>query len=709
MMSHLGVINMPVIHRLKHNFTAGEISPLTSALVDFSRFKNSCLVMKNMMSIAQGPVTRRTGFEFLFDLTTLGLDVNNLQVRLIPFIHSEEFTYELVFFMHTDGIPRMVVAWNSGLILHGSTVRPCPPTRIETIAYTGPGAYNVDPANADVYLTNAYHVFHANTAGDGSVVELEMGPEPWNAHVDGDFWWELEDPTPPVTDHVLHITENVTSIPNSGELRLYKRNLNANPNEVVILELDGLDILNFDYAQSGDELHTAQGDLRPHIITRRGHYCWEWNELTVTAEPSVWTDTNGWPELVTFFQQRLVYACTTLKTHTCWVSYAGDYHNFTEDSSKARAFSFSINSETQNKIQWLLARRSLNLSTLGSEWTVTGATSFALTFENVLSERHTNNGSERIKPLSVNFATLFIERHGRNVNEFVYDYTFDSYKVNDLSILAPHLTENFSIISWAYQQAPYSIIWAVLSDGTMIALTYQRDQKVVGWHRHDTDGTFLDVGVRPSKDHREDEVFVCVQRDDRVYLERKSTEFNGVDRIYATYGKFLDSYQTYDGSPVNTVTGLDRLEGKVVDILTDGAVHPQRTVVGGAISLNAEYSVITVGLPYVSEIRPTVHDIGLPDGTAQGRMQRVINIDVNFYKSLGCSLGRSDQEDGDFEEDIPFRVPGDLMGQPVPLFNGIKHLSFPEGYDRKAEYFIKQIQPLPMTVLSVIDVVEVGD
>ena len=72
-------------------------------------------------------------------------------------------------------------------------------------------------------------------------------------------------------------------------------------------------------------------------------------------------------------------------------------------------------------------------------------------------------------------------------------------------------------------------------------------------------------------------------------------------------------------------------------------------------------------------------------------------------------IGREDQEDGEYEEEVPFRVPGDLMGVQVPLFTGWASLDFPEGFDRKSEYFIRQKQPLPLTVRSVVDEIEVHE
>jgi hypothetical protein len=41
------------------------------------------------------------------------------------------------------------------------------------------------------------------------------------------------------------------------------------------------------------------------------------------------------------------------------------------------------------------------------------------------------------------------------------------------------------------------------------------------------------------------------------------------------------------------------------------------------------------------------------------------------------------------------------------LFTGWYTYSFPEGFDTGVDYFIRQKQPLPMTVRSVVDEVEV--
>ena len=240
----------------------------------------------------------------------------------------------------------------------------------------------------------------------------------------------------------------------------------------------------------------------------------------------------------------------------------------------------------------------------------------------------------------------------------------------------------------------------------MLGCTYQREHKVVGWHLHETQGEFKALTAIPGPG-RADELWMVTKRvvsgADHFYVERMEDEFTGTR---ADEGRFLDSHVVI--APTSEViTGLEHLEGLEVDILADGTVHPPRTVAGGQITLDDTYTEIVVGLQYISEVRPYLSQVPKQDGSSHGRMQRITDVDIDFYKSLGGYIGKYDSEDGDSEEELVFRVPADLMGQQVPLFSGIYHYNFLEGFDRDAEYFIRQKQPLPMTVRGVVDTVEV--
>ena len=487
------------------------------------------------------------------------------------------------------------------------------------------------------------------------------------------------------------------------------------PGEIVTVTLPaGWDIEGFDWAQSGDEMYFVQSGLQPHILIRHdsGGECWELLAKTFTDEPAEWesgTTGAGWPERVTFHQQRLVFAANTLKPQTVWMTEAGDFDSFSINSPllDSDAVTFTLDSGTQNKIKWMVSGKTLNIGTLGNEWTVQGNDQSALTPDNILAQRQTNSGSEPNKPLLVGITTLFVERHGRTVNEFVYDYTYDSYKTSDMAILSPHVTEKYSIVDWSYQRTPDSIIWCIREDGDLLGITYQRQHKVVGWHHHDTRGEFKAITVIPGNT-REDDLWFTVMRmvggQPKYYVERMEEWFKEEE---AEWGRFLDSHLTYYGAPASTIYGLEHLEGDTVDVLADGTVHPECIVTSGEITLNNDYSHVVVGLPYTTEIRPTLPDVSTRTGTSLSRVSRITDLSVDFYRTLGCYIGKYDQDSGETEEEIPFRKPGDLTGTAVPLFTGWMKMDFLEGFGVTTEYFVRQKQPLPLTIRAMVDAVEV--
>ena len=78
---------------------------------------------------------------------------------------------------------------------------------------------------------------------------------------------------------------------------------------------------------------------------------------------------------------------------------------------------------------------------------------------------------------------LFVQRQQRKIREFAYNFQDDAYIAPDMTLLAEHITEG-GIVDVDYAQEPDSIYWAVRADGTLLGLTYQREEDVIGWHRH---------------------------------------------------------------------------------------------------------------------------------------------------------------------------------------------------------------------------------
>ena len=162
------------------------------------------------------------------------------------------------------------------------------------------------------------------------------------------------------------------------------------------------------------------------------------------------------------------------------------------------------------------------------------------------------------------------------------------------------------------------------------------EQQVGAWHQHDTfQGTFESCAV--VAEGNEDVLYVVVRRNLggtlKRYVERMAP------RQFAAQADafFVDSGLTYSGTPVTTLSGLSHLNGQIVSILADGAVHPQRQVEGGSITLDEPASVVHVGLPISADVQTLPAAAGVDSGYAQGRAKNVNKIWMRVYRSEGLS------------------------------------------------------------------------
>ncbi|RLA38549.1 MAG: hypothetical protein DRR06_20600, partial [Gammaproteobacteria bacterium] len=514
---------------------------------------------------------------YIHNLVDLGMDIADPQVREIPFIFNELQAYAMIFFMHTDGFARMVLGDGDTLVMGGGSTHTYDSS--VKIPYLGPSEDHAFYYPADTVNTvSVIHTDISTTPDTDTTLVLSAGSDGYTIAYSGNTCTVTTIGAPALEDgDYLTIALNMTTTA-------------ILTTEVVTLVMPAdFSIEDMDWAQSADEMHLAQSGYVPTIIVRYDDDIWKLETKGFIDRPSDWSDVYGWPETVTFHQQRILYGANTLRRQTIWGSEAGNFNGFTAGTGASDAFTFTLDSGTQNKIQWMLSSKTLHIGTLGDEWTVTGNNQAALTPENILAQRQTKNGSEAITPLLVGSTTLFIERHGRVINEFVYDYTYDNFKTSDLSVLSPHITEHYSITDWSYQKTPDSIIWAVRSDGILLGLTYQRQHKVVGWHRHITDGDFKAVTVIPGAS-REDEVWVVVKRTlggvVGYFVEKLTEMFKGLE---AVDGKFLDNHIVYDGAASSALSGFDIYANNSISIIADGTVHADVVVnTSGEIELDNE-------------------------------------------------------------------------------------------------------------------------
>ena len=244
------------------------------------------------------------------------------------------------------------------------------------------------------------------------------------------------------------------------------------------------------FAQSADTLYIAHPNHAPRKLTRSSHTSWTLATLSFASAPSNFASGTGEnPRCVTFFEERLYWAGTDNLPQTIWASKSGDFLNMDQGTGlDDESIEFTLATDDVNVIRWMKASDVLLIGTVGGEFKLHGSGN-PVTPSNVRVVQETKYGSSTVTPITSGRAVLFNQRATKKLRQMIFDLNVEGFVAPDLTILAEDITGD-GITHMAYQQEPDSIIWATRSDGTLIGLTYQRDQQVVAWHQHPVGGYF---------------------------------------------------------------------------------------------------------------------------------------------------------------------------------------------------------------------------
>lgn len=215
---------------------------------------------------------------------------------------------------------------------------------------------------------------------------------------------------------------------------------------------------------------------------------------SVVAPLNVGPATGTYPGVPGYFQSRRVYAATLNNPDTLFASQTGAYTNM--DSSNPPVDSDAIIAtpwgEQVNGIQWLQPMPGGLITATGLDaWQVAGAAGAGSTWtpsSESAQPQESNGFSPTVQPLKINYDILYAQSLGYVIRDIQYNFFTNIYAGDDISILSNHLFDGFEIIQWAWSQVPWKIVWATRSDGRFLSLTYDKEQQLEGWARHDTNG-----------------------------------------------------------------------------------------------------------------------------------------------------------------------------------------------------------------------------
>ena len=662
------------------SFVSGEFGNKLTGRTDFDKYNSAAKTLENFLIHPQGAATRRVGTQYIASVKTAAA-----KTRLIPFEFSTTQTYILEF-----GNNYIRFFKDKGQIVSGGS-----PYEIST-PYLTAELFDIKFAqSADVmYICHPNHeVMKLSRTGHTSwtLAEVDFTDGPYLAT---NTTTTTLTPAQAATGTNVNITASAVTGINGG---------------AGFLATDVGRIISFN---GGKAKITARTNTTVVVCTITTAFTN--TNATAAFNLGAFSDTTGHPSCISFYEQRLVFAGTISEPQTIFFSKAGDYENMTTGTNADDAMVYTIAANQVNVIRYLKAQRTLVIGTTAAEYTVSAdGTDASITPTNITIKRQSSYGSANVDAVTAGNAILFLQKAKRKIRELAYNFDSDSYVAPDLTILNDSVTDS-GIVQMEWQQEPDNILWCVREDGQLAALTYQRSENVVSWHRHILGGAFgsgnsvVESIASISGDLNEDQLWCIVKRTINGATVRYVECFSDFDfdETAATDFKFLDSHLSYSGSATTTLSGLSHLEGQTVSILADGSVHANKTVSSGSITLDRSVTKACVGLSYDSVLQTMRIEGGSLEGTSQGKIKRISKVVLRLFETVGVKVGPSLSN----LETIPFRTTSSNLSAPVDtLIEGDKEIEFNDDYNSDGHIFIKQDQPLPASILAIYPTLVTND
>lgn len=366
----------------------------------------------------------------------------------------------------------------------------------------------------------------------------------------------------------------------------------------------------------------------------------------------------SWPSKVGYYQSRRAFARSIKQPYNVWLSQTFGFTSFGTSSPLLDddALSIAMLTGQVNGVMWIDDAESLAVGTTDNVRLI-GKANQNLGFGASNFDHQTKSyiGTKEIKPVKVQNVLLYPDEFGRTLREFIFDFNTDAYVAPDITVLSEHLFKN-GLSQMAYQKNPDSIVWCVMTDGSLVAVTYEREQKIVGITNcpvaiGDVGTTALVESVCCIPGTTRTEVYISVKRTiggvTKRFIERLAPEFDYGLLVDVAVG--VDMAMQYSGAATNKIYGAWHLIGQVINVLGDGVVYRAITVAADGtvtLPLAATAAKWTVGKAYQS-FGDTLELASItPDGVHIGRRTLTGELFVSALNSLGLKLKGITARDG---------------------------------------------------------------
>jgi hypothetical protein len=641
------------------NFSTGELDPRLRSRVDLEQYNNALEQATNVVIQPQGGLKRRPGLKHIFELPNTGVESAGNGVRLIPFEFNVDDSYMLAFThqrMHVIKNGALITAINGGANSFLTTT--ITSAMLNEISWTQ-SADTLIVVHPDL---EPIRIVRGATDATWTASTITFDSIPQYA-----FTLTVTNPaatlTPSAVSGKITLTAS-TSVFSAGNVGQYVNGTQQGRARIVSFT-------------SGTVVN-AIVEYPFFNTTAIASGSWELE----TGYENVWSAGRGWPRTVTFHEGRMYFGGSKSRPATIWGSKVGIFFDFKpEENLDDDAVEATLDTNQLNVITDMISGRDFQIFTTGGEFFVPQSSTAPITPLDFVFKAVSRNGMKPgTRVQAFESGTVFVQRQGKALNEFLFSDAQLTYITQRISLLSGHLlkTPKRMALHKATDTDQGDLLFITnADDGTMACYSILRSQNVIAPSEFTTDGEFIDVGVDVT------DIYVVTKR-----------VFDGTTRYFVElldYNRFTDC--AFTGAVASTATGLPHI-GKSLNVITDGVPQSNETVDGsGEVTFDrASVTSFEVGLPFVVTAKTMPVELRLQSGSRVSFKKRIAQVNAIVYESQHLNIN---------DQPVPFRNFGsELLDDPVPEFTGIKRLDAVRGYGREAQITVTQTLPLKMNLLG---------
>lgn len=647
---------------LQTNFTTGEIDPLLTSRIDINQYYNGLDKARNVLIQPQGGVVRRPGLEYIGTIPSAANPQNGS--RLVPFEFSTSQSYMLLFVNN-----RMYIYKDKVLV-------------------TNINATGNDYLTTTISSSYINFMDYAQSADTLIVVHEDMQPKQITRGV-SDSTWTISDIS---FEYIPQYAFTISTT--SGPHDITPSEVDGN----ITITASGTTFISTDvgqYVEANDGIGRArivtfvsatEVDAIVEIPFFNADAIAAGSWFIERGYEDTWSASKGWPRTVTFHQGRLYFGGSKSRPNTIFASRVARFFDFNPgETLDDDAIIATLATDSVNAITGLFAGRDLQIFTKGGEFFISQASLDPITPNNIVVSTATRRGAkEGIKPVGAESGTLFIQRAGKALREFLFSDVELSYISNNISLLSSHLLKSPSDMALRKSTSTDDGDLLMIvngEDGSLATYSILRGQNVIAPSLSTVDGTFEKVAVDV------DTIYFVVKRTvnaSTVYYIEAFNDDNTTDSNVLLIGASLPS--------TTTVTGLNHLEGKTVKVIADDVMQNEKVVASGQIIIDSvPTAYIEIGLDYTPEVKTLPVELKLSSGNIIAQRKRIIEATANMYLTQNLTLNGND-----------------FIFTAGEFYTGLKRRKPMLGYDKKGQMTFSQSEPLFFTLLGIEFKVSVG-